>query len=232
VAFVVRTPDHRSASRHEPRIYSDRVIEALLLFAVPCFLVVILPGPDSLVVLRGLIRDGAAGGARTAAGVVLGIVVWVAAAVLGLSALLHASEIGYDVLKAVGAAYLIWMGAHSLLAIRHGALASAELGSETRRGLGGAGFMSGFLTDVLNPKVGVTFVTFMPGFIPDGAPIGWTSLALGLEFAVFSAIYFAALIALSGTVARWMSTPRIRRRLDAMTGLVLVGFGVRPATEA
>lgn len=209
------------------------MLTALVAFAIPCLLIVLLPGPDSLVVLRGLVRGGARGGASTALGVLCGVVVWVVAAALGLSALLHASEIGYQVLKIVGAAYLVWVGLHSLRSLRSDV---SELTRDPTEGLRSgrlhSGFVAGFLTDVLNPKVGVTFVTFLPGFVPDGASVGWTSFALGMQFAVFSAIYFAVLIVLSGLITTWMKTPRIRRRMDAVTGLVLVGFGIRLATEA
>jgi threonine/homoserine/homoserine lactone efflux protein len=98
--------------------------------------------------------------------------------------------------------------------------------------LGGSGFVAGFLTDILNPKVGVFFVSFLPGFVPaDDHAVGWTMLGFGALFTVLTAAYFLGMIAMSGTIATWMASPRIRRRLDAMTGLVLVGFGVRLAIE-
>jgi threonine/homoserine/homoserine lactone efflux protein len=98
--------------------------------------------------------------------------------------------------------------------------------------LGGSGFVAGFVTDLLNPKVGVFFVSFLPGFVPAGYPVGWTTFALGTWYAVLTAVYFLGLIAVSGTVSGWMRSPRIRRRLDAVTGMVLLGFGVRLATES
>lgn len=217
------------------------MLVALVSFTLASILIVLLPGPDSLVVVRGLVRGGRRGGASTAAGVLCGLVVWVAAATLGLSALLQASEVGYDVLKVAGACYLIWIGVRSLLSIRRTAAEVAVEGDGpmapapmlTGRSPGGSGFAAGFLTDVLNPKVGVFFVSFMPGFVPDGGySVGWTTLAFGAIFTVLTAVYFLCLIAVSGTVASWMRTPHIRRRLDALTGLVLVGFGVRLATEA
>ena len=175
-----------------------------------------------------------------------GLVVWVAAAALGLSALLRASEIGYDVLKVVGACYLIWIGVASLVSIRRrsarldaGADVGADVGAEMAEGpmapgplLGGSGFSAGFLTDILNPKVGVFFVSFLPGFVPAHHSVGWTTLAFGVLFTVLTALYFLGLIYVSGTIATWMSVPRIRRRLDALTGMVLVGFGLRLATES
>lgn len=215
---------------------------ALVSFALAATLIVLLPGPDSLVVVRGLVRDGRRGGVRTAAGVLCGLLVWVAAAALGLSGMLRASQIGYDVLKAAGAIYLLWLGVQSLRSIRRGASATGEApdgdtvaadGARTgRRGWNRSGFVAGFLTDVLNPKVGVFFITFLPGFIPKGYPVGWTTAAFGAIFIVLTALYFAGLIGVSATIADWMSTARIRRRLDALTGLVLIGFGLRLAAEA
>ena len=205
-------------------------------FTLASVLIVLLPGPDSLVVVRGLVRGGRRGGASTAAGVLCGLVVWVTATALGLSALLQASEIGYDVLKIAGAFYLTWIGVRSLLSVRRSPEEVATEGDGPMAPapvLGGAGFFAGFLTDLLNPKVGVFFVSFLPAFVPDSAwSVGWTTFALGAWFTVLTAVYFVGLIALSGTVATWMRSPRIRRRLDTLTGLVLVGFGVRLATEA
>jgi threonine/homoserine/homoserine lactone efflux protein len=211
------------------------VLVELVSFTLASVLIVLLPGPDSLVVVRGLVRHGRRGGALTAAGVLCGLVVWVAATALGLSALLQASEVGYEILKIAGACYLVWIGVRSLLSIRRstaevavegdGPMAPAPL-------LGGSGFVAGFVTDLLNPKVGVFFVSFLPGFVPAGYPVGWTTFALGTWYAVLTAVYFLGLIAVSGTVSGWMRSPRIRRRLDAVTGMVLLGFGVRLATES
>ena len=207
------------------------MLVALLSFTVASVLIVLLPGPDSLVVVRGLVRGGRRGGALTAAGVLCGLGVWVTATALGISALLQASEVGYDALKVLGACYLLWLGFRSLAALRHAPQQAADP-LESLQSLR-SGFWAGFMTDVLNPKVGVFFVSFLPGFIPAGDhAVGWTTLGLGVWYAVLSALYFTVLIAVSSTVAGWMSTARIRRRLDAVTGLVLVGFGLRLATEA
>jgi threonine/homoserine/homoserine lactone efflux protein len=211
------------------------VLVALVSFTVASVLIVLLPGPDSLVVVRGLVRDGRRGGLTTAAGVLCGLAVWVGATVLGLSALLRASEVGYDALKIAGACYLLYLGVRSLLAVRRPSADAVpvDVASGARPGLlGGSGFGAGFLTDLLNPKVGVFFVSFLPGFVPHGAPVGWTTLAFGSWYAVLTALYFLGLVALSGTVSSWMGSPTVRRRLDALTGVVILGFGLRLATEA
>jgi threonine/homoserine/homoserine lactone efflux protein len=211
------------------------VLVAFASFTVASVLIVLLPGPDSLVVVRGLVRGGRQGGAATAAGVLCGLVVWVAATSLGLSALLRASEVGYDALKIAGACYLLWIGTRSLMSVRHRAVEveTVREGPRSATALPGrSGFVGGVVTDLLNPKVGVFFVSFLPGFVPHGYAVGWTTFALGMWFAVLTALYFLGLIALSATVSTWMRSPRIRRRLDTVTGLVIVGFGIRLATES
>jgi threonine/homoserine/homoserine lactone efflux protein len=208
------------------------VLVALGSFLVAATLIVLLPGPDSLVVLRGLVRGGRAGGLRTAAGVLCGLAVWAAAAALGLSSLLRTSEVGYDILRVLGAAYLLWLGVQSLRSVRQAPAAdNAATESGPRPAVGRSGFAAGLLTDVLNPKVGVFFVSFLPGFVPHGYAVGPTTLVLGGIYLVLTAAYFTALIAVSGTVTRWMATARVRRRLETVTGVVLIGFGVRLASE-
>jgi threonine/homoserine/homoserine lactone efflux protein len=100
-----------------------------------------------------------------------------------------------------------------------------------RRQLLGSGYSAGLATDLLNPKVGVFFVTFLPGFVPSGHAVGGAALTFGAIFVVETALYFAILLFLAGRITTWMRDPRIRRRLDWATGTVLIGFGVRLAVE-
>lgn len=197
-------------------------------FTVAAVLIVLLPGPDTLVVVRNLVRGGRAAGVRTVAGVLCGLAVWVVTAALGLSAVLRASADGYTALRLAGAVYLIWLGLQSLRS-RPGER-PAEL-SATRAGPLGSGYRAGLATDLLNPKVGVFFVSFLPGFVPPGYPVGPTALLFGGIFIVLTGLYFAVLLRLAGSVTRWMTQPSVRRRLDRLTGLVLIGFGVRLATD-
>jgi threonine/homoserine/homoserine lactone efflux protein len=198
---------------------------SLATFTVAAALIVLLPGPDTLVVLRNLVRGGRGTAVRTVLGVLTGGLCWVVAAALGLSAVLRASHDAYLALRVVGAAYLIWLGVNSLRA-------RGTADRPARRGLLGQGFSAGLATDLLNPKVGVFFVTFLPGFVPAGYPIGWLSLVLGGIFLLLTALYFVVLIAAAAQVSRWLATGSIRRRLDRAAGLVLVGFGLRLALES
>ena len=202
-----------------------------MLFAVSTFtlaavLIVLLPGPDTLVVVRNIIRGGRRTGALTALGNLCGLLVWVAVAALGLTAALKASEVGFDALRIAGAVYLGWLG---IQAIRSRGAEPAA--GEGRRGLLGSGYPAGLLTNLLNPKVGVFFIAFLPGFVPDGVAIGPATALFGAIFVVITAAYWVVLLGLAPRVTRWMNTPRIRRRLDLITGAMLIGFGARLATE-
>jgi threonine/homoserine/homoserine lactone efflux protein len=215
------------------------VLLALLAFSGAAFLIVLLPGPDTLVVVRSLLRYGRGSAIRSVAGVLSGLSVWVIAAALGLSALLRASHDGYLALRWAGAAYLIWIGVQSLRArpVPAEGTDSAEpteaAGTTKRRRAGvlGGGYPAGLASDLLNPKVGVFFVAFLPGFVPHGYDVGLVTILLGAIFIAETALYFAVLLTASKSVTRWLRNPRIQRRIDRVTGVVLVGFGARLALE-
>lgn len=206
------------------------MLTASVTFALAAALIVLLPGPDTLVVLRNLIRGGRRTAALTVVGVLSGLTVWVAAAALGLAALLHASEDAYTALRIVGACYLLWLGVQTLRT-RSNPPPMMVADEPARRRWLGSGYSAGLATDLLNPKVGVFFVTFLPGFVPTGEPVGLASLTFGAIFVAETALYFALLLFLAGRISRWMRDPRIRRRLDWATGTVLIGFGIRLAVE-
>ena len=86
-------------------------------------------------------------------------------------------------------------------------------------------------THLANPKVGVFFVAFLPAFIPHGRPVGLTSLLLGVVFAIETGLWFALVIWLVGRSSAWLRRPRVQRRLEQISGVILVGFAVRLATE-
>jgi threonine/homoserine/homoserine lactone efflux protein len=207
------------------------VLPAFLAFTVAAGLLVVLPGPDTLVVVRNMLRGGRRQAASTACGVLAGLAVWVIAAVLGVAALLRASETGFVVLKVAGALYLVWLGAQSLRS-RTAPTAGASAEPAQRRGLLGTGFGAGLATDLLNPKVGMLFIALLPGFVPHGANVPLVSCAFGAIFIVETAVYFAVLIRLTDRVSRWMTDGRVRRRLDRLAGLVFLGFAARLATDS
>ena len=206
---------------------------ALLAFGLASTLLILAPGPDSLLVMRNTLRSGRRAGWVTACGTLSGLLAWVVAAALGLSALLRVSQLGYDVLRLAGATYLIWLGACSLGTSRR---RRPPTGGRACRAPGGARwgrlFLNGLLSDLLNPKIGIFFIAFLPGFIPARASPMTFSLALGLWFIAETGAWLAAVTWLVARGAGWLRRSAVQRWLERITGLALIGFGLRLAASA
>lgn len=200
---------------------------SLATFVPAAALIILVPGPDTLIVLRSIVRGGRAHGWATAAGTLTGLAVWAVVAAVGLAAVLRASETAYAALRIAGACYLVYLGLQSLRSM----LRKQPTDVVARKSIIGTGYPAGVITNLLNPKVGVFFVTFLPGFVPHDYPVGVTSLLFGALFVLLTFGYFVVLLTFAARLVRWMRTPKVRRRLDAVTGAVLIGFGVRLGTE-
>lgn len=203
-------------------------LSLLLAFLLAATLLVITPGVDTAIVLRAVAASGRRSAMLAAAGIAAGCLVWGAAASVGLGALLRASETAYTVVKFAGAAYLVWMGAKLLLKPR-AALEGAAPGSSAQAE--GSAFWRGLLTNLLNPKVGVFYVTFLPQFIPSGANVAACSFLLAGLHVALTLLWFALLIAATAPLGAWLRRPAAVKTLDRLTGCVFVGFGVRLASS-
>ena len=203
---------------------------ALWAFVGVATLVIVTPGPDTALTVRNALLGGRAAGMATAVGVALGLAVWTAAASAGIAALLVASEPAFVAVKLAGAAYLVLLGAQTLVHAWRGRPPEGG-GHEAARLRPGVAARQGLLNDLANPKIAVFFTTLLPQFAPAHGPAFPTLLAFGL---LFCAMTFAWLCAYSVVVARAgdaLRRPRIRRALDAVMGAALVAVGVRVAVE-
>jgi len=209
------------------------VLTAIVTFLPAAAVLVIAPGPDSLLVLRNSARGGRRAGFATAAGTITGLLVWAAVAALGLAALLRASEIGYLVVRCAGAAYLVFLGSQVIWRSMHGGSSEGRAISvpavARRRRL--AEYLVGAGTNLLNPKVGIFFVSFLPVFIPRGVPAGSAALILGGIFVAEGILWLAAIVLLGDRLSALLSRGSVRHRIERLTGLVMIGFGVRLALE-
>jgi threonine/homoserine/homoserine lactone efflux protein len=205
----------------------ESVTTSLVTFTVTASLLTITPGLDTALVLRTAATEGARRAALAGAGIAMGCFGWASAVALGLGALLAASEFGYSVLRWIGAAYLVWLGYRMLRHPRRCFLA-------TGRGAGGgrAAFARGVLTNLLNPKVGIFYVSFLPQFVPEGAPVARYILLLGAMHAALGLLWFACLIVATHPLARLLGRPTVVQTMDRLTGSVFVAFGVGLALES
>jgi len=209
------------------------VLSAIVTFVPAAALLVVAPGPDSLLVLRNSARGGRRAGLATAAGTVTGLLVWAAAAALGLAALVRASEVGYLAVRWAGAAYLVFLGSQLIWRSRRGP-GSGEQPTPLplvarRRRL--AEYLTGAGTNLLNPKVGIFFISFLPVFIPRGAPVALMALILGAIFLAEGIVWLAAIVLLGDRLSALVTRAGVRRRMERLTGLVMIGFGLRLAFE-
>ena len=219
---------------------------ALLAFIAAGCILIVTPGPDTALVLRTAAVEGPRRGAYTSAGICAGLLLWGLAAALGISAVLAASHTAYAVLRAIGAAWLVWLGLTIFFRRRRTTAADgrtahaggsgfivAGSGADGRNdgGRDAAWFWPGLLSNVTNPKVGVFFITFLPQFVPAGVAVApWIAL-LVLVHVALSVVWLGLLIVATRSVGRLLHRPAVSRTLDRITGAVLVGAGLRLAAE-
>ncbi|MQA86171.1 MAG: LysE family translocator [Streptosporangiales bacterium] len=202
--------------------------DQLAAFLAVAVLLALTPGADTAVVLSRALRFDRPTALRTAFGVVSGLVLWAMAAAFGVSALLTASEAAYAVLRVAGAAYLVWLGIGQLWVCVRGR--GGDLGTHGGEAGRTAAFRAGFVTNVLNPKVGVFYMSFLPQFIPPHADVMAASLVLaGIHVAL--SLAWLSVVAAGGS---WMGRrlgPRFQQVMSGISGLVLLGFGARLAVS-
>ena len=196
-------------------------------FAAFAALITITPGLDTALVVRTSLAGSARAGRVTAMGVCLGVLVWGAAGALGLSAVLTASERAYDVVRFAGAAYLVWLGVRALMT----RTAPEDARVENAPRSTARAFRAGLLSNLLNPKIGAFYVSVLPQFIPEGAPVLATSMLLAAVHALEGIVWLFLVATLVGRVGTRLQRPRVKQRLEQLTGLVLVGLGVRLAFD-
>lgn len=207
----------------------------VLAFALVAALLTITPGVDTALVIRNTLAGGRGAGLRTSAGVCSGVLTWGLLSAVGVSAVLTASRVAYDVLRVAGAAYLLLLGVRTLLATRRSSSSRDEAGPAPGAARSPArvraAYRTGMLTNLLNPKVGVFYVTLLPQFIPAGVAVLPASLLLAGIHAC-EGIVWLALVTLGVNRARAaMRRPSVRRALERVTAVVLIGFGARVALE-
>jgi threonine/homoserine/homoserine lactone efflux protein len=212
-------------------VIASPVLAAYLAFAFAAGLLVITPGLDTALVLRTAASDGARKAMAVVMGVCTGVIVWGGAVAVGLSAIFEASHLAYTILRWAGAGYLCYLGAGMLLHPRQNFEADLVGPSVGARTTLATCYRRGLLTNLLNPKVGVFYATFLPQFVPVGVPIRWFMVSLSMIHAAEGVVWFGAILTLARPVLGWLRRPSAVRALDRVTGTVLVGFGAKLALD-
>jgi threonine/homoserine/homoserine lactone efflux protein len=205
------------------------VTESLLSYALAAGILTLTPGLDTALVLRTAASQGSKKALLSAFGISTGCLIWGAMVALGLGAVLAASEMAFILLKWTGAAYLAWLGLQMLLKPRSEMnMAASETSGKVLR-IGNSPFIRGLFGNVLNPKVGVFYVSFLPQFVATGYPVGPYIFGLAAMHAVIGTLWSITMISATRPLSRWLRRPAVVRTLDRLTGTIFLAFAVRLA---
>lgn len=193
-------------------------------FIAASLVLIAIPGPDQALITRNALLRGRVAGLRTMLGGASGLTVHATAAAFGISALLASSATAYTTLKLVGIAYLLYLGVRMLLS------SGQQADQDTTRSKGRP-FAQGLLSNALNPKVALFFLTFLPQFLPDHGATLPTALGMSAVFAALYLTWFTGLISLVDLVGNALRKPSVKARLDRITASALIAFGVRLAAQ-
>jgi len=209
-------------------------MSSFLAFLAISLVVIVTPGPDTAITIRNTLFGGRLGGVFTALGIASGQIIWALATSAGIVALLVASEPLFLTIKYAGAAYLIFLGIQALgQAFRPAPRREADLLAllSKLRLTALSAFRQGLISDLGNPKMAVFFASLLPQFVPPGAPTFAGLLFLGIVFALMTFGWLAIYATVIAKVGDYLRRPVIRRAIEAVTGTLLVGLGMRIAAE-
>jgi threonine/homoserine/homoserine lactone efflux protein len=204
------------------------ILPNLPLFALAALILAMVPGPSTAVVLRQTLRSGRRSAFTATLANELGLFFWALVAAFGIAGLVAASQVAYDVIRLGGAGALILLGLRSLVHARAEALSIAGGGSSAA---GWSGFRAGLVTILANPKAAVFAASFLPQFVPRGAPLLSAMVALGLFQVLIDTAWYVLLAWAVSQARRLLTRPRVRQRLEQVSGLVLIAVGVRLVVE-
>ncbi|HMJ01221.1 MAG TPA: LysE family translocator [Gaiellaceae bacterium] len=204
----------------------------LAAFLVVATIVIVTPGPDTALTIRNTLLGGRRGGVLTAIGVATGQTTWTVATSAGLAALLVASEPVFRSVRFIGAAYLAFLGIEALRAARRGSdSGQGGVARGTRALTPSAALRQGLISNLTNPKMIAFFPALLPQFAPAGRPTFLVLLLLGLLFSSMTLVWLTAYALVVAKAGDFLRQRRVRRLLEAATGIVLIALGLRLATE-
>ena len=200
-------------------------------FTAMMVLLAMVPGPDSMVVLKNALTGGARGGAWSCAGITVANFLQATAAALGLGAVITRYQPVFETVKWLGAAYLCYLGIQALLGAWRGNYAGLDdvrraRASRFRR------FREGFLSNITNPKIIVLYLSVLPQFLTPGVTGPGDALLLAYTVAAVGVLWQVLLLFFVHRVRGWLTQRRVRRAMDGVTGTALVGFGAALAFES
>jgi RhtB (resistance to homoserine/threonine) family protein len=203
----------------------------LLIFVGVAAIVIITPGPDMVLVTKNAVMHGRRAALGTSLGVNTGLAVWTVASALGVASLVRASALAFTILKLVGAAYLIWLGLHALLSARRHWSPDSDRRDDRGQLDARLGFRQGLFSNLAHPKIAVFFTSLLPQFIGPTRSVLVPFLLLGGLFVAMTAVWLCSFALVAARASSLLKRPRVKATLDRVTGVVLIGLGLRLASE-
>ncbi|HWO98736.1 MAG TPA: LysE family translocator [Bacillus sp. (in: firmicutes)] len=206
-------------------------MENFHLFVLMCIFLILLPGPDTAIATKNTVTVGRIGGLKTALGTCCALLIHTSAAVLGLSTIIVKSALLFSVFKYVGAVYLIYLGVKTLWSLKKKEEAATVEVNTKKQFENTSCFKQGFITNILNPKVAVFFLTFLPQFVESGSNTFIPFLIMGITYTVLTAVWCLLYVSLINQISAFMKKPKTQNIIEGITGTILIGFGVKLALE-
>jgi threonine/homoserine/homoserine lactone efflux protein len=213
--------------------------EHLLPFLGVVAVITLLPGPDMALGVRNGVLGGRRATWMTGVGCLAGLALWAIASVLGLAALLAASGKAFDVVRIAGAVYLAFLGVGALRsAVSERATSTGRwpglqvvTGTTQATGSDRMWLRQGLVSNLLNPKIALLFLTLLPQFVGAGEARAATTAKLAIAMLLIEIVWWAFFSAAVGAVSRALQSPSIRRAIEGLAGTLLVGLAVRIAAQ-
>ncbi|MCU1806306.1 LysE family translocator [Cytobacillus firmus] len=198
-------------------------------FLILSLFVVMSPGIDTALITKRTIADGRTDGYKMGLGITAGSLVHTFAAAFGLSAILMQSAAAFEVIKFAGAVYLIYLGLSSFISLKR--KKNSDIESEVKSDMKKSAFKQGLLSNVLNPKVAMFFLTFLPQFVKAGENAQQQLIIMGIIYTLLSIFWFFLYVYFINYMREWLMSPKVQRVMDKATGAVLIGFGLKLALD-
>lgn len=206
-------------------------MHSLLAYIPIAAMMVIIPGADTMLVMKNTLRYGPKAGRYNILGLATGLSFWTVIAILGLSVVIAKSVILFTTIKYLGAAYLIYLGVKSFFAKSVFSLddmqSQAKNMASSPKRYYKTSFMQGSLSNILNPKTVLVYVTIMPQFINLNGNINQQLIILASILTLLAVLWFLFLVYIIDYAKKWMKNSKFQKVFQKITGIILVGFGIK-----
>jgi RhtB (resistance to homoserine/threonine) family protein len=206
-------------------------MDSLLTYISIVAMMVIIPGADTMLLVKNTLSHGTKAGRYTVLGMATGLSFWTLIAILGLSVVIAKSVILFSAIKYLGAAYLIYLGIKSFFAKSVFSLkeiqAQANTPAKYSKRHNKDSFMQALLNNILNPKTVLVYITIMPQFINLNGNVNQQLIILAFILTLLAVMWFLFLVYLIDYAKKWMNNSRFQKAFQKSTGLILIGFGIK-----